>query len=642
MNCVAQQWTWRSAALRSSKSDKSRWLFVGSMRERQDMTFHTSEESNVSSQRALPAARASEVRELRPRTSTLAEDAAARRLVQALIARGVDTFFGVPGGPICPFFEALRLEPAVRLVESRHESHAAFAAAGYYRVSGKVPGVVVTSGPGITNTMTGIASAYLEQVPMLVVMGDVAWANHGGRLAQDSGPEGIDAERLLAPITCAQIRVSRARSAVTQGLASLSAASNPLRPGPALLVLPIDEAMRSAAAVQVEPVAREVLATPPEAQLYDVALGLRGARRPLLVLGGGTRRDARAMARLVDALNVPFVTTPRAKGVVSERHRLSLRNGGMAASGWARAYTREPVDVALVLGSDLDDSSVGPTPYISESGRLVHVDLDCAVFNRNVPTALGIVADVGGFADHLQALVLDRGLAHPSGHSLADELRRTNPFDVAHHEKDDSLPIAPHRVVAELENALRPRPRFITDIGEHMLFVLHYLTATGPEDFHIQLNLGSMGSGIAGAIGLALAEPERPVVCICGDGGMQMAGMEVLTAIQHQLPIVYAVFNDARYNMVHHGMRQIFGESAAYATSRIDFAGWARSLGVSTASICEPGEITGFLRHTWNQRGPCVLDISIDAELRLRGGGRVEALQHMSLLARAATRSETP
>ncbi len=163
--------------------------------------------------------------------STLAADAAARRLVEALVARGVDTFFGIPGGPICPVFEAIRLTPGARLIESRHESHAAFAATLYHRASGRIPAVVVTAGPGITNAVTGIASASLERTPMLVIAGDVAWASSGRRLAQDSGPEGLAMERMLSPITRIQVRAAHARSVVSQALAALDVATQPVRIG---------------------------------------------------------------------------------------------------------------------------------------------------------------------------------------------------------------------------------------------------------------------------------------------------------------------------------------------------------------------------------------------------------------------------
>jgi len=588
--------------------------------------------------RASDDAPQSYIQELRPKkASTLPEDASARRLVDALVKHGVNTFFGVPGGPICPFFEAVRLDARATMVESRHESHAAFSAVAFARATGEVPAVVVTAGPGVTNAVTGIASAHLERVAMLVIAGDVAWSNHGGRLAQDSGPEGIDIERLLAPITRAQVRIARARSAVSQGLSALRAATDPNRPGPALLVLPIDEGMRAAPDVEFD--ARTPTFSSPVSMdsVARTARWMCDAERPLLVIGAGCRNHAPAVARLVDALEVPFVTTPRAKGLVSERHPLSLRNGGMAASMWARHYTALGVDVTLALGTDLDDTSMGPTPYVSENGRLVHVDLDAAVFNRNVPTALGVLSNVGEFARELEIYVKRRGLGNPNGAALSRELHASSAFDVEDFANDPSFPIAPHRVIGELQRATAPGTRFVTDIGEHMLFALHYLTALGPDDFHIQLNLGSMGSGIAGATGLALADPERPVICICGDGGMQMSGMEVLTSVKERLPIVYAVFNDARYNMVFHGMTQIFGESAAYETPLVDFEGWAQSLGLPAATVHAPDRIPELLQAFQQERRPALLDIRIDRDVRIRGGGRVESLQHMSMLASAAS-----
>jgi acetolactate synthase-1/2/3 large subunit len=200
-------------------------------------------------------------------------------------------------------------------------------------------------------------------------------------------------------------------------------------------------------------------------------------------------------------------------------------------------------------------------------------------------------------------------------------------------ERDEAAQIAPHRAISDLQKAAGPDAAFITDIGEHMLFALHYLTARGPGAFTIHLGLGSMGSGISGAVGLALGNPRRRVVCICGDGGMQMAGMEALVALEHGLPIVYAVFNDARYNMVFHGYRQVFGREAKWETGWIDFAAWAQSMGMQGVRVERPGEITAErLDQLAQARVPIVLDIRIDRDVRLSGGGRNEALQHMSML----------
>jgi acetolactate synthase-1/2/3 large subunit len=585
-----------------------------------------------------PEARDSYIRELTPRTqqqpqSRLSTTSAARRLVEALVERGVDTFFGIPGGPICPVFEAIRLTSGARLIESRHESHAAFAATLYQRASGRTPAVVVTAGPGVTNAVTGIASASLERAPMLVIAGDVAWASSGRRLAQDSGPEGLSIETMLAPITRIQVRAAHARSVVSQALAAVDVAVDPIHPGPALFVLPLDCATEPCPGFEVVPSARQLTLSPDLPSVRKTAEWLSQAQRPLIVLGAGCRGHEAVIRELVDATNVPFVTTPRAKGLVSEKHPRSLRNGGMAASMWARRYTAEPVDVCLVLGTDLDDTSTGPTRYIGEGGRLIHVDMDARVFGRNLPTDLGITADVGSFARALVSALELHGLTNLSARAALRSARQGAAFDEPSPHTDDFVPIRPHRLLSEIEAAVGPAARFVTDIGEHMLFALHYLTASAPDSFHMQLNLGSMGSGIAGSIGLALADRSRRVVCIAGDGGMQMSGMEALVALRERLPILFVIFNDGRYNMVHHGMRQLFGEASQYDTPPVDFAAWAGAMGMPACRITHPAEISAELvTRLLGHGGPALIDARIDASVRIRGGGRVEALQHMSMI----------
>jgi acetolactate synthase-1/2/3 large subunit len=568
-----------------------------------------------------------------PKLSNLAADAAARQLLSALIERGVDTFFGVPGGPVCPIFEAIRLDVRARLIESRHESHAAFAAALFYRASGRTPAVVVTAGPGITNAITGIASASLERTPLLVIAGDVAWATSGGVMAQDSGPEGIDMEAMLAPITRAQVRATHARSAIAQALCALDCAEDPRHPGPALFVLPLDRAMESCERLEIVPATRAEPPPPPAAAMVKTAAWLADAQHPLIVIGAGCRGHEATIERLVELAQVPFVTTPRAKGSISEAHPLSLRNGGMAACMWARRYTAEPVDVCLVLGTDLDDTSLGPTRYIGAGGRVIHVDLNARVFGRNLPTALAVTADIGSFASALGHVLHENQLVNLHGPEAAARAKRESAYDVAEPELDAATPIRPHRLLSDLQRSLEGSARYVTDIGEHMLFCLHYLTARAKDAFYVQLNLGSMGSGIAGAMGLALADRSRRVVCVAGDGGMQMSGMEALLAVRERLPILFVVFNDGRYNMVHHGMRQIFGEASPYATPPIDFAAWARSFGMPAMVVSEPGEINAnSIESLMRQGGPALIDARIDARVRIRGGGRVEALQHMSML----------
>jgi acetolactate synthase I/II/III large subunit len=550
-------------------------------------------------------------------------------LVQALIDMGVDHFFGVIGGPISPVFDAILMNPLATVVQSRQESGAAFAAMGYHRTSGRVPCVLVTAGPGATNLITGVAAADAERTPMVILAGDVAWAVKGGRLLQDSGPQGLNIEHLFDGVTRGAFRIRQPKSAVCHLIQALELATNPSRSGPVLVVVPIDQASvvtSSPSIVNTSRVHHDAYRVQTEA-VIGIRDKILNAKRPLLVLGAGCRPYVQSIETLLAEFKVPFITTPRAKGVVSESHSCSLRHGGLAASVWAREYCRRGVDLAVVLGTDLDDCSIGQTPYVSEGGELIHVDLDASVFNRNLPTTLGIVADIDQFINTLTIATYGK-----SSLKLQDEvieIKAGTAFDIPTFETCTSSIITPYRALADLQVA-SPNARFVTDIGEHMLFALHYLTSTDSQKFTIHLGIGSMGSGIGSSIGLSLADPSTRVICVCGDGGMQMNGMEVLTAKMHQLPILFAVFNDSRYNMVHHGYNQVYGREASFETPLIDFRDWGRSMGVSSERIHHPGEITSGLLDVLMQDGPAILDIRIDRSLRMVGGGRNEALQRMS------------
>jgi acetolactate synthase-1/2/3 large subunit len=393
-------------------------------------------------------------------------------------------------------------------------------------------------------------------------------------------------------------------------------------------VLPIDVAMAETSATPVHLAERFYASPAPAGIIERTSEILAEAQRPLIVIGGGARKHAAAIRELVDLLDVPFVTTPRGKGIVSEHHPRSLRNGGMAASAWARAYTSLGVDAALVLGTDLDDTSVGTTPYIAPGGTLVHVDRDSSVFHRNHPATLAVRADLGEFTEALTHYATKEGMRNGRCRDLLKEIKAEAPTASL---RASEHAVASHHAVLGLEAAF-PGAMFVSDIGEHMLFAMHFLTATGPDDFAIQLNLGSMGSGVAGAIGHAIGSPGRRIVCIVGDGCMQMAGMELLVAVRERLPIVFAVFNDGRYNMVHHGMRQIFGDASEWAAPPVDFAAWARAIGVPSMRVDTVEDLERErIASADPGQGPMLLDIRIDPSIRLPGAGRVEALSRMSM-----------
>lgn len=555
--------------------------------------------------------------------------------IQKLIDVGVHTFFGIPGGSAASIFDAICIHPKARLIESRQETVAAFEAAGYWHATGEVPCVAVGAGPGITNAYTGIASAYTEGIPMLILAGDVPWAQTGGRLLQSLGKEGLWVELGFRPITKDVITITSAASAGGQILHAWNEARDPRKPGPVLVVFPLNLASLETQDLEIHTVQNTHKETPSQdfSSLKNAVRGvvklLENAERPLLVVGAAARPFGAKILQLCEALQCPWMTTPRGKGVLDETHRLSLRNGGMAASIWAQNYCKENPDVVLVLGSDFDDVSIGMIQL--EECYLVHIDRNPGVFGRNIKTNLGICADFGAFLDLASAEIKQGFSRSPSFYKRLSNIKEKSPFDVPDFAQDQNRPIAPHRIIADLQKSCGDKVTLVSDIGEHMLFALHYFTVKNPNTFVIHLGLGSMGSGIGSAIGFAIGNPHQRVVCFCGDGCMQMVGGELILAKKMNLNILFVVMNDHRYNMVYHGFKHAFDHEVPWDTPPIDFKIWAQSMGIKSERISEAHDLnTELIASLWKHSGPKLLEVLHDPDIRIRGAGRNESLQKMA------------
>lgn len=570
--------------------------------------------------------------------------------VQLLLKRGIETIFGVPGGPAAPLFDAILLQPGLQLVESRHESAAVFAAMGYYRATGKMAAVAFSAGPGLANAMSGITSAYFEQIPVLLLAGDVPWIVQGRRLIQSLGPEGLHAHQTFQSVTRGVFSISSVENSFSEIDQAVRRAQLAGKEGPVLLLAPLHLAsstlsQETLSSFLLRPLTREVSAQPeptPEPILSEILERLIQAKRPVVLVGatlGPTQREV--LLKICERHGIPFMTTPRGKGVLPEDHPLSLRNGGMAASWWARKYISE-VDASLVLGTDLDDVSIGVTPPTRSDGTgyLAHIDLNAQVFGRNLPVTRPVQQEYSVFLSALLQASEKRFPKASNSHALATlrEIKATSPYDQPDFQTDSKEPMAAHRVVADLQKALGPEGTLITDIGEHMLFGLHYWTSRSPKDFVIHLGLGAMGSGIGSSLGYAYANLKhglgRKVVCLCGDGGVQMSSWELLVAVKASLPLVTIVMNDGRYNMVKHGFQAMYQRQVLWDMPRVDFTLWAKSMGIASVRVDQPGQLTANLlaQITSNWTRPALIDLRFDPETRIRGAGRNESIKQMSVV----------
>ncbi|GAB4111814.1 MAG: biosynthetic-type acetolactate synthase large subunit [Sandaracinaceae bacterium] len=541
----------------------------------------------------------------------------ALHLVDVLRDFGVNVVFGIPGGAISPLYDALLERPDIRIITTKHESNAAFLAIGYAMATGR-PGVVITTaGPGITNAITGVASAYYEGVPLVHIAGEVARSAFGRGALQEGSPTGMDAVAMMRRVTKMSALVSHPGPATSVLHKALTTAFSGRR-GPVFLSLPLDVASERIAAQPLTGAMRTTYEIDDDSTRRALEL-LERASRPLILAGSGTRDVAsrRALRRLAEHIGAPVCVTTKGKGVFPEDHLLYLGVTGFGGHDSVGSYLEQGVDVLLVVGSGLNDFATNAwSPLLKASRAFVQIDIDEAQLGKNYAIDLGLV----GPADRVIGRMLE-------------------------HRQDDRVPLrAPDVRVSR--QPITPSPRgmlttmdvvlamnelcpsdavFTADMGEHLGVALHYLEVREQGDFLTCLGFGSMGSGINAAIGYQLGAPHRRTIAICGDGGFLMYGTELATAVQYKLPTTFLVMNDSRPNMVHHGMMGLYRRTPDFHTQPVHFAMLAQSMGAEGRVVTRREELVAGLELRVD--GPVVLDVRIDPDVRLLGNQRVAALK---------------
>lgn len=549
-------------------------------------------------------------------TGTVAE-----LLLAYLKNEGVRAVFGLPGGPLSPLFDALYHEPSIRTISARHEGGAAFMALGYARVSGRLGTCFVTTGPGATNAITGVAAAQADCLPLLAVTAQVATATFGRGSIQDSYDR-LDLVGMLKSITKMSVMVAHPhnftmtiRQAIRQTMSG--------RRGPAHVNLPTDFMKRRVPWELTPPRAYRPVSRPFDRDaVRQAAAELSSARKPAILAGNGVNLgDARAeLLELAEYFGIPVATTPKGKGAFPENHPLALRVFGTASSPWSeKVLLEEEVDVLFVIGSSLHESSTqGWESRLAPSRCLLHLDIEPSVLGRNYPVGVPLVGDI---KTTLRELLFQlRRLPERGGAPDEERLRRlkreTPPLLDEEAACSNAVPIRPQRLMRALNDALPDDAIIFLDSGNNTLWGTHYLNASGRNVFvHNWGDFGAMGFGVAAAIGGKVAAPERAVVAIVGDGAFAMNGMEVATAVAYGIPVVWVVLNDSRLNAVHHGQSLLYeGRTIGCDFPRMDLAKVAQGLGADGLRVVEPAAIAPALRAALASGRPTVLDVWIDAD----------------------------
>lgn len=542
-------------------------------------------------------------------------------MVELLHQAGVTTFFGIPGGAISPLYDALLEDAGMRLIHARHETGAVFMAMGFARTSQSLPALFVTSGPGISNAITGLAAAKADGIPLLVFGGEVSRKHFGRGALQEGSRYGMDVLTMVRPVTkfCAEI-TSPAEACSLVHKAIQEARSG--RPGPVFLSVPIDISNAPVGGTLRVPPQRTADRYDPEL-LNQVAQILQNARRGMIFVGAGAWHPSTvaAIRNLSERLQMPVATTPRGKGLFPETSRLSLGVFGHAGHPSATRYLENGIDVLLSIGCGLGEPGTNAwSPLLIPEQTFIQVEVEESQIGRNYRPDIALL----GPAQELVPALAER----------VTPVERRNYAGIAYHTllpgRDASRGLEPAEVIRGLQARFPDQTIFSTDIGEHLLFAIHYLRMERPFSFLAHTGLGSMGSGLGAAIGAKVANPDTPVVAICGDFGFQMFGMELATCVQDRIGVVFAIFNDARMGMVENAHTRIFGRTPPTQGLQIDFCAIAQAVGARGARIRSLQDIRELPDELIDGSLPLVLDIHTSSDAAFPANERAATLRNFT------------
>lgn len=544
----------------------------------------------------------------------------ASHIIDVLVEAGVDTVFGIPGGAISKVYAELADRSEIKIVNAVHETNAVFLAMGYALATGR-PGVALTTaGPGVTNALTGLASAYADGVPVLLISGEVPRSNFGRGALQEGSAHGFDAMAMARPVTKVAMQIARPQSAAAQVKKALATMMSG-KTGPAFISLPLD--------MQTVETNQQMHVGSPFVDFHidrdacrEVARLLAAARRPLLLVGSGARSVANrdAVAAFAHKAKMPVITTPKGKSCFAESDPLFVGVLGFGGHESVIEYLNAEPDVVVVVGSSLNDFATNAwTPKLKGTQAFIQIDIDSSQIGKNYPVDIGLLGPMQHVLDSICSELDVLGEIAPRAPHPTMAFQ-----DVAASPRN--MPTTAE-VVRMLNEACPKNAVFTSDMGEHLGVMIHLLRTRTAGAFLTCLGFGSMGSGVVSAIGHAMGDKTRRVFAVCGDGGFLMSGNELQTAVHHNVNVTFVIINDGRYNMCHHGIKDIFGKDARCVLGAVDFASVARAFGATGVVVNNMRELIDGLHVS---DGPVVLDVRIDPDMRLAGNQRVASVRQFS------------
>ena len=537
-------------------------------------------------------------------------------LLDTLIECGIDTIFGYPGGAALPLYDALYGRPALRHVLVRHEQAAVHAAEGYARSTGRVGVVLVTSGPGVGNTITGLLDAMSDSIPVLCISGQVATAVIGTNAFQES-----DALGMSRPVTKWNHQPRRADDVAGAVRKALEIASTG-RPGPVLLDVPKDVQLArpgGAPSRSARRVAVAAMKLPPAPALQRAADLLSTARRPVLYGGGGLVNSGpeacAAFTQLARALDAPVTLTLMGLGAFPASDPRFLGMLGMHGTLEANLAMHH-ADLVVCVGARFDDRVTGTLSTFCPHARKIHIDIDPSSIGKVVAVDAPLVGDCAAVVGALLPLAQLQDLAParlaPWWDRIAGWLARDS---LAFPDRSDV--ILPQQLMASLQQRLQGRDAIVsTDVGQHQMWAAQYLRFDAPRRWLTSGGAGTMGYGLPAAIGAQVAHPDVTVVCVTGDASILMNIQELATAKQHRTPVKVVLANNGYMGMVRQWQQLNHGNrlSHSWNDSLPDFVALARAFGWGARRVEDRAQLEDALAECLASEGPFFLDVAVAAQ----------------------------
>ncbi|MFZ5543773.1 MAG: thiamine pyrophosphate-binding protein [Pseudomonadota bacterium] len=568
---------------------------------------------------------------------------AADLIVAYLEQMGVEHVFGVPGGAIEPLYNALARSArrgGPTAVVARHEAGAAFMADGYARETGRIGVCIATSGPGATNLITGVACAFDNRIPMLVVTGQPPIHSFGKRALQESSCTGINTVAMFRHCTRYNSLVShpdQLRIKLFNALMHANRAPN----GPSHLSIPVD-ILRSPLLTPPEPgdAATLLRAAPALVDLdalNQLLQALLNASRPVFLIGDGCGEASGAILKLAHLTGALFVTTPDGKGFVNPCHPAYRGVFGFGGHASADALMRSEPDLVVAFGTGFGEFSSGGWSQNVLNGRLVHVDSCDENLMRSPMARLHVRGRILSVVEQLVDRLQGRGASNvfPFRDRKTEQAQVQAMLSEPDKFESDATPIKPQRLMNLLSQKCPPHTRFVADAGNSAAWAVHYLQARDrraargsgqveptPERrsgraswLRVTMDFAPMGWAIGAAIGIASGNRRCPVVCITGDGSYLMNGQEITVAADLGLPVLFVVLNDGALGMVKHGQRLAGAEPIGFQLPAVDYCALAQAMGIPGHVIRSPQDLAALdFDAVLSREGPTMLDVRIDPE----------------------------